>query len=67
MLQPILGLEKGKKIGQTKGYTWLSINRYNMLQPILGLEKGKKFGQNKEYIGFSNMENDSATLHRLIN
>ena len=45
MLQPILGLEKGKKIGQTKGYTWLSINRYNMLQPILGLEKGKKFGQ----------------------
>ena len=45
MLQPILGLEKGKKFGQNKGYSWFSINTYNMLQPILGLEKGKKLGQ----------------------
>ena len=46
MLQPILGLEKGKKMGK-RGGSHDGLNSYNMLQPILGLEKGKKILQNK--------------------
>jgi hypothetical protein len=58
----LVATEKGKKIGQ----------KLICSDPIAVMccvnfdaKKGKKFGQNKGYTWFSNMVNDSATLHRL--
>jgi hypothetical protein len=59
----LVATEKGKKIGQ----------KLICSDPIAVMccvnfdaKKGKKFGQSKRYTWFTNMVNDSATLHRLI-
>jgi hypothetical protein len=48
MLQPILGLEKGKKFGQNKGYTWFS-NMVNdsAYAPSFNQNRGTSFGSTR--------------------